>query len=75
MALPLGGWLNLDLDGLFLATLRVGVLDGSGRASQVHAIPNEPSLSGLTFFAEALVLMPDDPVPYEPAAAIPVTIL
>jgi hypothetical protein len=39
-------------------------LDAAGGASIPGAVPNNPVLSGLTFFLEATVILEDEPIPY-----------
>lgn len=70
-----GGWVNLTVDAVFAATLRGGTLDAAGRAAEPLAIPNRPALSGRTFFAQAVVVLPGDPRPTAPTLCLPVTLL
>ncbi len=68
-----GGWLNLDVDGILLATLTATVLDGTGAGSVVYPIPPTPSLAGTQLFAQAFALT-SEPQPYVAAPPVAFTI-
>ncbi len=55
----------LDLDGLLVATLGnyslAGFLDATGRATRTVAVPPDPALSGVTFYAAVVTLGPGVP--------------
>ena len=70
-----GGWLNLDDDDVFRMTLRYGRLDAAARGSEEYSIPPNPGLSGRTYFAQAILDRPAEPIPYIASLPLPITIL
>ena len=69
-----GGWVSLTLNNLTVKTRQSGVLDATGQAFLNYTVSPNPNLSGRTFFGQAIVLRPEDPIPYLASEALPILV-